>query len=71
MSFRIALRGGNSNNGGNAGPWSINLNNDAGNAWWNTAADLSLAAALCRRLTFYTRDRDALALAKNWPIRRA
>ena len=43
--YRIALRGGNSNNGGNAGPFYLNLNNDAGNAWWNSGGDLSLAAA--------------------------
>lgn len=42
---RIALRGGNSNNGGNAGPFYVNLNNDAGDAWWNIGGDLSLAAA--------------------------
>lgn len=43
--YRIALRGGNSNNGGNAGPFYLNLNNDAGDAWWNIGGDLSLAAA--------------------------
>ena len=46
---RIVLRGANSNNGGNAGPWNLNLNNDAGNAWWNNGADLSLAAVMNRR----------------------
>jgi hypothetical protein len=43
--YRIALRGGNSNNGGNAGPFYLNLNNDAGIAWWAIGGDLSLAAA--------------------------
>lgn len=43
--YRIALRGGNSNAGGNAGPFDLNLTNDAGNAWWNIGGDLSLAAA--------------------------
>ena len=40
--YRIALRGGNSNNGGNAGPFYLNLNNDAGDAWWNIGGDLSI-----------------------------
>lgn len=43
--YRIALRGGNSNNGGNAGPFYLNLNNDAGDAGWSIGGDLSLAAA--------------------------
>ena len=45
--YRIALRGGFSYSGvgGNAGPFYLNLNNDAGNAWWNSGGDLSLAAA--------------------------
>mgnify|MGYP000273653105 CR=1 FL=1 len=43
--YRIALRGGNSNNGGDAGSFAVNLNNDAGNAWWNSGGDLSFAAA--------------------------
>ncbi|MFQ9818851.1 MAG: hypothetical protein ACLRX3_12505 [Subdoligranulum sp.] len=43
--YRIALRGGYSNTGGNAGPFYLNLNNDAGDAWWNIGGDLSLAAA--------------------------
>ena len=43
--YRIALRGGDSNNGGIAGPFCLNLNNGAGNAWWNSGGDLSLAAA--------------------------
>nr|DAN47624.1 MAG TPA: hypothetical protein [Caudoviricetes sp.] len=43
--YRIALRGGNSNNGGNAGPFYLPLYYDAGDAWWNIGGDLSLAAA--------------------------
>ena len=43
--YRIALRGGNSNNGGNAGPFDVDLVNDAGAAWWGIGGDLSLVAA--------------------------
>lgn len=43
--YRIALRGGNSNNGGNAGPFYVRLRYDAGDAWWFIGGDLSLAAA--------------------------
>lgn len=69
---RIALRGGRSSTGRLAGPFYINLNNTAGNAWWNVGADLSLAVPQKRcRPTIILRDRDALALAKNWPIRHA
>ena len=39
---RIARRGGHSSNGGNAGPFSLNLSNDAGGAWWNFGGDLSI-----------------------------
>ena len=56
--YRIALRGGSSNNGGNAGPAYINLNNDAGNSWWNIGGDLSLAAAqrlVLLALTYFAR----------------
>lgn len=50
---RIVLRGANSNNGDNAGAFYVNLNNDAGWAWWNSSADLSLAVLEYRcRLTF-------------------
>nr|DAM94129.1 MAG TPA: hypothetical protein [Caudoviricetes sp.] len=53
---RIVLRGGNANNGGNAGPWYVNLNNDPGLAWWNCSADLSLAAVRKdRRRPIYAR----------------
>lgn len=45
LLYRIALRGGHSYNGGLAGPFYLNLNNDAGDAWWNIGGDLSLAAA--------------------------
>ena len=40
--IRIALRGGSSNHGGNAGPFYVYLNNGAGNAWWNCGGDLSI-----------------------------
>lgn len=43
--YRIALRGGNSDNGGVAGPFYVRLLNDAGDAWWVIGGDLSLAAA--------------------------
>ena len=39
---RIALRGGSSYYGGFAGPFCVNLNNDAGNAWWDGGGDLSI-----------------------------
>ena len=39
---RIALRGGSSHNGGNAGPFSLGLNSDAGRAWWGLGGDLSI-----------------------------
>nr|DAM04502.1 MAG TPA: hypothetical protein [Caudoviricetes sp.] len=63
------LRGSNSRNGDQVGAFYVNLNSDASLSWWNSSADLSLAAILadCRRPI--QRDRDALALAKNWPIR--
>ena len=40
--YRIALRGGNSNNGGNAGPFSLRLYYDAGVAGWTIGGDLSI-----------------------------
>ena len=43
--YRIALRGGNSGNGGNAGPFYLNLDSGAGDAGWSIGGDLSLAAA--------------------------
>lgn len=44
--YRIARRGGPSNNGGRAGPfYPPPLGHDAGAAWWNIGGDLSLAAA--------------------------
>lgn len=66
---RIVLRGANCRLGDFAGAFNVNLNSDASLLWWNSSADLSLAAILadCRRPL--QRDRDALALAKNWPIR--
>ena len=66
---RIVLRGAHSGNGGAAGAFSVPLNSDASVLWWNSSADLSIPAihAACRRPL--QRDRDALALAKNWPIR--
>lgn len=48
---RIVLRGSNSNNGDQVGPFYLNLNNDVGNSWWNNGADLSLAAGLSCRPT--------------------
>ena len=68
---RIVLRGANSNNGDNAGAFNLNLNNDASLLWWNSSADLSLAAALWAVGDLLHRDRDASALAENWPIRHA
>lgn len=66
---RIVLRGAVSGYGDNAGAFNLNLNSDASLLWWNSSADLSLAAILadCRRPL--QRGRDALTLAKNWPIR--
>lgn len=43
--YRIALRGGNSNYGGSAGPFYVYLCDGAGDAWWLIGGDLSLAAA--------------------------
>ena len=43
--YRIALRGGNSNNGGNAGPFYLHLNYVAGTAVLIIGGDLSFAAA--------------------------
>lgn len=39
---RIALRGGHSRNGGSAGPFSLYLYGDAGDAWWTIGGDLSI-----------------------------
>ena len=39
---RIALRGGSSYYGGNAGPFSLSLPYGAGDAWWNIGGDLSI-----------------------------
>lgn len=39
---RIALRGGLSGNGGNAGPWAVHLNNDPSWSGWHCGADLSV-----------------------------
>lgn len=39
---RIALRGGTSNYGGNAGPFDVYLLNDAGGTWWSIGGDLSI-----------------------------
>lgn len=50
---RIVLRGANSRSGGDAGAFYVSLNHDAGWAWWNSSADLSLAVLEYRcRLTF-------------------
>lgn len=50
---RIVLRGAASRNGDGAGAFSVNLYGDAGWAWWNSSADLSLAVPEYRcRLTF-------------------
>ena len=50
---RIVLRGAASNGGGGAGAFVVYLNHDAGWAWWNSSADLSLAVLEYRcRLTF-------------------
>lgn len=43
--YRIALRGGNFNNGGDAGPFYVYLYLVAGDAWLPFGGDLSLAAA--------------------------
>ena len=68
---RIVRRGADSNNGDNAGAFNLNLNNDASLLWCNSSADLSLAAALWAVGDLLHRDRDASALAENWPIRHA
>ncbi|MDY5643639.1 MAG: hypothetical protein SPH45_01860 [Gemmiger qucibialis] len=39
---RVALRGGASNRGGDAGPFYLTLNNGAGAAWWHSGGDLSI-----------------------------
>lgn len=39
---RIALRGGASSYGGNAGPFYVDLNGGAGYAWWSCGGDLSI-----------------------------
>lgn len=39
---RIALRGGYSGNGGDAGPFDVSLNGGAGYAWWSGGGDLSI-----------------------------
>lgn len=39
---RIALRGGGSAYGGNAGPFYLHLVSDAGDAWWDIGGDLSI-----------------------------
>ena len=40
--IRIALRGGASSNGGDAGPFGLDLNNGSGSAWWNSGGGLSI-----------------------------
>lgn len=40
--IHIALRGGRSGYGGNAGPFDVDLVNDAGTAWWGGGGDLSI-----------------------------
>ena len=40
--IRIALRGGPSGNGGNAGPFVLYLSRVAGDAWWSIGGDLSI-----------------------------
>lgn len=41
--WAVALRFGNCNNGLNAGPRALNLNNTAGNANWNIGAAMLLS----------------------------
>ena len=66
---RVVLRGAYSRDGDYAGAFHLTLRSDASLLGWTSSADLSLAAILadCRRPL--QRGRDALALAKNWPIR--
>ena len=40
--IRIAVRGGDSSNGGNAGPFGLYLNFYAGFAWWYCGGDISI-----------------------------
>lgn len=39
---RVVLRGASSSYGGTAGPWYLDLDSDAGHAWWSNVADLSI-----------------------------
>ena len=68
---RIVRRGANSGSGDGAGAFDVNLNGGASWLWWSCSADLSLAAAHKGRRRPIHRDRDASALAENWPIRHA
>ena len=65
---RIARRGGNSGSGGNAGPFYLNLNNDAGDAWWNIGGDLSLAAAQLAVLLVVTYFARSICLSSSYNL---
>lgn len=66
--YRIALRGGLSLNGGSAGPFYLNLNNDAGDAWWNIGGDLSLAAAQLAVLLVVTYFARSICLSSSYNL---
>lgn len=66
--YRIALRGGNSNNGGNAGPFYVNLYGGAGGAGWGGGGDLSLAAAQLAVLLVMTYFARSICLSSSYNL---
>lgn len=66
--YRIALRGGSSFPGGDAGPFDLYLPGDAGDAWWNIGGDLSLAAAQLAVLLVVTYFARSICLSSSYNL---
>ena len=66
--YRIALRGGNSSDGGGAGPFSLRLLPGAGAAWWSFGGDLSLAAAQLAVLLVVTYFARSICLSSSYNL---
>lgn len=64
----MARRGGNSNDGGGAGPFDLNLCNGAGGAWWSIGGDLSLAAAQLAVLLVVTYFARSICLSSSYNL---
>lgn len=50
------------------GPFYLNLNNGAGNAWWNSGGDLSLAAAQLAVLLVVTLFARSICLSSSYNL---